>query len=154
MSIGVRIDASEVHDLADDIRRHTDELPARAQLVTEKTGFDLEARTKANIVAVGAVDTGFLLGSVGVDIGPLSLDCGPTADYGDIIERGVPHPFVINAKPGGTLHFFIDGREIFAKSVLHPPISPRPYLGPAFDSVLPSYEAALGQLGEQVVSRV
>lgn len=144
--ISVKIDASEVHDLADDMRRTADELPARAQLVVEKAGYDTVAISQQLV----RVDTGFLRGSIGVDFGALSFTAGPTADYGDIIERGVPHPFVINAKPGGTLHFTIDGREIFAKSVTHPPIPPSPYMAPAFDRELPQVEAALGQLGEQV----
>lgn len=142
------IDASEVHDLADDMRRYCDELPARTELVVHKTGFDMEATAKV----LCAVDTGFLMNSISTDYFGLGFEMGPTADYGDIVERGVPHPFVITAKPGGTLHFFIDGHEVFAKSVVHPPMAPQPYVGPAFDQGLSSLENALGQLGEQVVS--
>jgi hypothetical protein len=145
----VRIDASEVHELARDMQRHTDEFPARAQLVTEKALFDIEAIGKVE----SPYDTGFNAGSISTDIGVLSGEVGPTSDYGGILELGVPHPFVINARPGGMLHFMIDGEDVFAKSVTHPPISPRPYMGPAFDRVLPQYEDALGQLGEQVVGR-
>jgi hypothetical protein len=149
MTVLVHIDASEVHELADDIRRNTDELPGRAQLVTEKVGYDTVAYCQATV----AVDTGFLKGSIGVDFEELGFTAGPTADYGDVIERGVPHPFVIRAKTGGTLHFVIDGHDVFAASVTHPPISPRPYMGPAFDRGLPQFESALAQLGEQVLSR-
>lgn len=145
----VYVDASEVHELADDIRRNTDALPARAQLVIEKVGFDVEATAKALV----RVDTGFLKGSISTDVGDLSVDVGPTADYGDVIERGVPHPFVIRAREGGTLHFMIDGHDVFAKSVTHPPIAPSPYMSPAFDRGLPQLEDALGQLGEQVLNR-
>lgn len=146
----VRLDASEVHDLARDIGRHVEEFPGRAQLAVEKTGFDMQKHAQAIV----PVDTGFLMGSINIDFGALSFDLGPTADYGDVIERGVPHPFVITAKAGGMLHFVIDGKDIFAKSVTHPPIAPRPYLGPAFDAGLPDLEDALGQLGEQVVRSV
>jgi hypothetical protein len=145
----VYADASEVHDLAGDIRRHADELPGRAQLVVEKVGFDVEATAKELV----RVDTGFLKGSISTDIGELSADIGPTADYGDVIERGVPHPFVIRARDGGTLHFVIDGHDVFAKSVTHPPIAPSPYMSPAFDRGLPQLESALGDLGEQVFNR-
>jgi hypothetical protein len=138
----VTVDASEVEDLADDIRRNTDRLPERAQLVTEKTAKVLVA-----------VDTGFLMGSITLDVGVLSFDLGPTADYGDVIERGVPHPFVIRARDGGTLHFVIDGHDVFATQVTHPPIPPRPYLGPAFDRGLPQFEDALADLGGQVFDR-
>jgi hypothetical protein len=148
--IGVHIDTSEVHELADDIRRNTDAFPVRAQLATEKAGFDIEAISKT----LSPYDTGFNAGSISSDVGDLSVDVGPTSDYGGILELGVPHPFVINAKPGGMLHFVIDGQDVFARSVTHPPIAPRPYMGPAFDRVLPTYEDALGDLGEQVISRV
>jgi hypothetical protein len=134
----VYVDVSEVHDLADDIRRHADELPGRAQLVVAKVGFDIEATAKELV----RVDTGFLKGSISTDVGELSVDVGPTADYGDVIERG------------GTLHFVIDGHDVFAKSVTHPPIAPSPYMSPAFDRGLPQLESALGDLGEQVFNRV
>jgi hypothetical protein len=49
------------------------------------------------------------------------------------------------------LHFMIDGHSVFAKSVVHPPMAPQPYLSPAFDAGLPRFVDALGQLGEQVV---
>lgn len=145
----VTVDASEVHALADDIRRNTDALPERAQAVTEKTGFDMEATAKVLV----PVDTGFLMGSISLDMGSLSFDLGPTADYGDVIERGVPHPFVIRAHDGGVLHFVIDGHDVFATQVTHPPIPPRPYLGPAFDKGLPAFEDALADLGGQVFDR-
>lgn len=142
----VYVDASEVHALADDTRRNTDQLPARAQLVMEKTGFDMQATAQVLV----PVDTAFLLHSIDLDIGDLEFVLGPTADYGDVIERGVPHPFVIRAKDGGTLHFVIDGHDVFATQVTHPPIAPRPYLGPAFDKGLPRFEDALADLGAQV----
>jgi hypothetical protein len=145
----IHVDASEVYDLADDIRRHADTTPERAQLVMEKVGYDMEAMAKV----LAPVDTGFLEGSISVDFGALSFDLGPTAEYGDVIERGVPHPFVIRAKPGGSLHFMIDGHDVFAKSVVHPPIAPQPYLSPAFDRGLPQAEQALAELGAQVFDR-
>jgi hypothetical protein len=145
----VRIDASEVHDLADDMRRNTDLFPERAQLAVAKTGYDIEATAKVLV----KVDTGFLRNSISTDVGELSVEVGPTADYGDIIERGVPHPFTITAKAGGTLHFVIDGHDVFAKSVVHPPIAPSPYMSPAFDKGLSELEDALGDLGEQVLDR-
>jgi len=142
----IYVDASEVHELADDIRTHADELPAKAQVVVEKTGFEMEAEAKV----LCPVDTGNLMNSISLDVSALSFELGPTADYGDDVERGVPHPFVIRAKPGGVLHFQIDGRDVFATSVTHPPMAPQPYLGPAFDSQLPHLETALGDLGERV----
>jgi len=143
----VYIDAHEVHDLAVDIKRHAGQVPRSAQAITEKALFDIEARGKV----LSPYDTGFNAGSISTSVGELSGEIGPTSDYGGILELGVPHPFVINAKPGGMLHFVIDGEDIYARSVTHPPIPPRPYMGPAFDAVLPSYEAALGRMLENSV---
>jgi hypothetical protein len=77
-------------------------------------------------------------------VGELSFDLGPTADYGDVIERGVPHPFVIRARDGGTLHFVIDGHDVFAKSVTHPPIAPQPVHVARVRPWAPQLEDALG----------
>lgn len=147
--ISVHIDASEVEELADDMFRNTYAFPARAQLAVAKVGYDMEATAKSIV----RVDTGNLRNSISTDVGELSVEVGPTADYGDIIERGVPHPFTITAQAGGSLHFVIDGHDVFAKSVVHPPIAPSPYMSPAFDQGLQQLEDALGDLGEQVISR-
>lgn len=147
MSAVLYADLSEVHALARDLRRHAGQVPRSAQAITEKSLFDIEARGKIG----SPYDTGFNAGSISTDIGELSGEVGPTSDYGGILELGVPHPFVINARPGHTLHFVIDGEDVFAKRVTHPPISPRPYMGPAFDHVLPLYERALGSMLESSV---
>lgn len=144
------IDASEVHQLARDMRRHAGQVPRAVQSLTVKAGFDIEAEGKVR----SPYDTGFNAGSISMDVGELSVDVGPTSDYGGILELGVPHPFVIEARPGHSLHFTIDGEDVFAKRVTHPPIAPRPYMGPAFDAVLPRYEDALGRVLEgSVVAR-
>lgn len=146
----VFLDTHEVHDLATDIRRHAGQVPRSAQAVVTKSLFDIEAEGKVR----SPYDTGFNAGSISTSVGDLGGEVGPTSDYGGILELGVPHPFVIHAKPGGTLHFVIDGHDVFAKSVTHPPISPRPYMGPAFDAVLPRFEDALGRMLEgSVVAR-
>jgi hypothetical protein len=147
VSIGISVDDSEVHDLAHDILRNTDLLPGRVETLVQKTGYDMEAMAKVLV----PVDTGFLMGSISIEFYGLGFDLGPTASYGDYVERGVPHPWVITAAPGGTLHFMIDGHSVFAKSVVHPPMAPQPYLSPAFDAGLSRFVDALGQLGEQVV---
>lgn len=146
----IHIDDSEVHALARDINRRTGQFPRRVQTVVDKGGHDMHAYA----VARAPVDTGFLKGSITLDITGLGFVLGPTAEYGGYVELGVPHPYVIHAKPGGTLAFpGGGGGTVFAKSVVHPPQAPQPYLGPAFDAVLPLIERALGQIGGEVVSR-
>lgn len=143
----IRVDTSEVRDLAGDIRRNADEFTGRVQLVMDKVGFDVQAMAQV----LCPVDTGNLKSSISIDHGPLSFDVGPTASYGDYVERGVPHPWVITASPGSSLHFWIDGREVFAKRVVHPPMAPQPYLAPAFDVGLQRAEEGLADLAEQVL---
>jgi hypothetical protein len=149
-SIAIHLDDSEVHQLADDIGRHADTMPVMAQRVMDKGGHDMQAAAQTN----APVDTGALKASISLDIFDLGFVLGPTVDYGGFVERGVPHPYVIHAKPGGTLAFpGAGGGIVFARSVVHPPMAPQPYLSPAFDAVLPHIEDALGALGEQVTSR-
>lgn len=70
------------------------------------------------------VDTGATRNSIGVDFdtsGGLTADIGPTTAYAPYLEFGT-------------------GR-----------MSPRPFMGPAADAVLPSLEAALSQIGGNIL---
>lgn len=60
---------------------------------------------------------------------------GSSVDYAHYIEAGTsPHVIVpVNAQ---ALHFFIDGKEVFAKRVQHPGFAPIPYLRPALELVM------------------
>jgi hypothetical protein len=147
----VRIDASEVHALADDMRRTADETPARAAVAVGKTRFDMEAT--AHILV--PKDTGFLDSTIGSDPTPdgLGFDLGPTAEYGGAVELGVPHPVTVHAKAGGYLRFTVGGRVVYTKQVTIPPRGPQPYLGPAFDQGLPGLESALGDIGVGAIAR-
>lgn len=80
----VTIDASEVHQLADDIRRHADETPAKAERVVSKVGHDMLATVQATV----AVDTGHLKSTETLDVIGLGFDLGPTAEYGGYVELG------------------------------------------------------------------
>jgi len=149
--VQVTVDASEVHDLASDMRRHADQTPVLAERAVGKVGFDMEATAKID----APVDTGFLESTIGIDFDPggLGFELGPTAEYGAAVELGVPHPVTIHARGGGFLRFMVGGRIVYVRSVTLPPRAPQPYLGPAFDQHLPNLERALGAIGERAVSR-
>jgi hypothetical protein len=144
--VRVIIDASEVHQLADEMRHHADTMPGRTRAVVKKVAFDMQATAQRLV----PVDTGLLKSSISVDYSELGFDLGPTAEYGGYVELGVDHPFEIRAHPGGFLAFEEGGEEVFARKVIHPPMPPQPYLGPAFDLGLPDMERALGSLGVDV----
>lgn len=93
---GVYVDASEVNQLAADLR----DLPARkvrqiAPLVAA-TGL----RTVADAKTAAPVDTGFLRSTIGMTVDPdgLGMEAGPTAAYGGYVEHGTsrmaPQPFM------------------------------------------------------------
>lgn len=143
----VYVDAHEVTDLAHEILHHTTTVRGLTRAVVRKTGFDLQAGAQRR----APVDTGALRASISTDFTDLGFETGPMVEYGAAIELGIPHPFTITAKDGGFLRFMIDGREVFARSVTHPPMAPQPFLAPAFDEALPRLEEALGAIGEQVI---
>lgn len=130
----VTIDASEVHDLADDMRRGADQMPRRAELVMAKGGYDMQATAIDN----APYDTGNLAGSITLTLQGLSFDLGPTAYYGGFVEEGTDGPYPIENAFGWGI------------TVMHPGNDPEPYLGPAFDQHLPFIERALGAAGAQL----
>lgn len=117
------IDFSQVTQLAVEFEG----VPARLELMTRtvvrRTGQATVARAQKNLIAADAVDTGNLLGSVGVDVDAdgLGFVAGPTADYGHFVEDGT------SRMPG------------------------RPYMVPAFDTELEKAIAAVEQLAARAL---
>src|SRR5689334_10935786 len=100
------------------MRHHADTTTGLARRAVSKVGHDMQALAMAKC----PVDTGHLWSSISLDVTSLGFDLGPTAEYGAAVELGVPHPFTIRAKDGGFLRFMIDGHEVFARQVTHPPM--------------------------------
>ena len=64
--VHVRIDGSDAGRAAAKIDAAIARLPGEASRVVRGHGLQMEAEAKMNIVAMGAVDTGYMLGSVGI----------------------------------------------------------------------------------------
>ena len=64
--VHVRIDGSDAGRAAAKIDAAIARLPGEASRVVRGHGLQMEAEVKQNIVAMGAVDTGYMLGSVGI----------------------------------------------------------------------------------------
>ena len=64
--VHVRIDGSDAGRAAAKIDAAIAQLPGEASRVVRGHGLQMEAEAKQNIVAMGAVDTGYMLGSVGI----------------------------------------------------------------------------------------
>lgn len=90
----VTIDASEVHDLASDLRSAGPYVEERAPLAVSKTCHDIEATAHVLV----PVDTGFLDSTIGTEVNGMSGDVFATAEYSDFVERGTsemsPQPYL------------------------------------------------------------
>lgn len=64
--VHVRVDGSDAGRAAAKIDAAIARLPGEASRVVRGHGLQMEAEAKQNIVAMGAVDTGYMLGSVGI----------------------------------------------------------------------------------------
>ena len=64
--VHVRVDGSAAGRAAAKIDAAIARLPAKASKVVAESALQMEAQAKMNIVAMGAVDTGYMLGSVGI----------------------------------------------------------------------------------------
>lgn len=118
------IDLTEIHDLADDLHTAEHRVIPGIQRAVDRGGFRVQASAQ-----VGAPkDTGNLASTITTDVDHLAFEVGPEANYGGFVEEGTTGPYPIeNAFGRGIL-------------VMHPGISPQPYLGPAFDRHLPKTE--------------
>ena len=64
--VHVRVDGSDAGRAAAKIDAAIAQLPGEASRVVRGHGLQMEAEAKQNIVAMDAVDTGYMLGSVGI----------------------------------------------------------------------------------------
>ena len=131
------VDYSDVVGLAADLHAVPGRILPLAKIVARKTGYDTVSDAQVN----APVDTGLLASSISVDFDGdgLGWTAGPTVEYGAYLEYGTSGPYPI---PNAF------GRDGF---VMHPGISPQPYMGPAFDGQVVSAENAIGQAAMQVL---
>lgn len=131
----VSIDASAVLALGRDLQDVDNEVIPRVQRAVVRNGFKVVATAQV----LAPVDTGNLKNTIGVDIDMLSYVAGPTANYGGFVEQGTTGPYPIDNAFGRGF------------TVMHPGISPQPYMGPAFDRHLPSFVKDVGDAGEDIL---
>lgn len=131
------LDYSELPPAAASLHSAGARLQPLAVNVARKTGYDGAAAAQV----AAPVDTGFLESSIGVDLDGdgLGWSLYTTAEYGADVEYGTSGPYPI---PNAF------GRDGF---VMHPGISPQPYMGPAYDVQVGVAEKALAQAAYQVL---
>lgn len=116
-------DDSQLRALSADLTAAGRQVGQRARTVIRKAALDIEATAKA----LAPVDTGNLKSSIGHSdlrigtTGNLVAEVGPTANYGIFLEQGTSR------------------------------MAAQPFMGPAADRHAPSFEAAMQQLGAEVL---
>lgn len=109
-------DASDLSAFGGDLTRLGQRAHDLAHKVVSKTAADIAADAKK----FAPYRTGNLRNSIGHDItvggGAVEAEIGPTANYGHYLEHGTSR------------------------------MAPQPYLGPAFDRRVPSFEKAMGMI--------
>lgn len=95
-------------------------------------------QVKVNAVALAPRKTGTLANSIQVRYeSSTKAIIEPSVPYGKYLEFGTKGPYKISPrKPGGVLHFKVDGKWVYAKSVMHPGIKAQPYMRPALEQAL------------------
>lgn len=102
-----------------DVKNNVPNSDAQTQKALEEGVKEITDSAFSLLVANTPVRTGFLRSSYQKIISGLSARIISTASYIMPVERG-SKPHLIVAKNARALHFFIDGEEVFVKSVKHP----------------------------------
>lgn len=126
--MSVSADWSEVNELAADLGKAGLGAARKAQQVVAKAAADVQRTGAATAQQLfkpppEGDSTGATANSIGVDLedGGLAASIGPTTSYAPYLEFGTRR------------------------------MSPRPFMGPALDAVEPSFTAAMGQLGGDIL---
>ena len=121
--VHVRVDGSDAGRAAAKIDAAIAQLPGEASRVVRGHGLQMEAEAKQNIVAMDAVDTGYMLGSVGIiEQSALSVTVAVGAEeYPVYVEYGTSkmeaRPFWRRARETVT-PLFRDAAEKLLKDLL------------------------------------
>jgi hypothetical protein len=117
-----------------------------SRVVTEKlSGNPLHRRTGVLAGSVHATETTISATKIS---GAVEAASGP-AFYGVAHEYGTTGPYEITAVRARALQFVVGGREVYAKSVMHPAMPQRAFMRPteveSADWIRNELEAALGE---------
>lgn len=96
-----------------------------------------------------AIQTGTLNRSITydtTDIDRLTVRVGTNIKYGKYLELGGMKPYTIVPKNGKVLSFVVNGKRIFTKRVVHPPLKARPFLRPALQRNQGKIDAAWSEV--------
>ena len=141
----------EVHDLALALAQASgaDFRQSAAQIIHDAAK---EVQYLATMYA--PIRTGALRSSIVVEFNPVQIEAlvYPTARYAKYMEYGTGSrgefggsPYVITPKRASRLRFKVGGKVVYAKKVVHPGVSPRPFMRPAAERVIEGLAPDMGQ---------
>ena len=127
----IKIDTSEIDKFVIDLKDTSENIRSDVQKVLKKSGFNIEARAKRNIVNNGSVKTGHLRRGITADVGNMEVTVHTSnIKYARGVEEGT-RPHTIRAKNKKALYW--KGAKHPVKSVRHPGSKAKPFLIPAFE---------------------
>lgn len=109
-----------------------------------KAAFDVEAQAKLG----AAVDTGFMRSSVYVEL-------HDSSDYGNAIDPPAGAellPEIARAEDGHTAYVAVAASYAIYVEMGTSRMAAQPFLGPAFDAVMPSLTSALEHIEERLLA--
>jgi HK97 gp10 family phage protein len=119
----MHFDISELQGLERDLEKGAAGIEPKAHLVVAKIASDIETTAKVFV----PVDTSNLQNSISTDVDGLTAEIGPTAEYGDYVERGTHND-------DGSVR-----------------MEAQPYMVPAAETHEATFANALGKVGESIL---
>ena len=127
----IKFDTSEIDKFVIDLKGTNEDIRSDVQKVLKKSGFNIEARAKRNIVNNGSVKTGHLSRGITTDVCNMEVTVHTSnIKYARGVEEGT-RPHTIRAKNKKALYW--KGAKHPVKSVRHPGSRAKPFLIPAFE---------------------
>jgi len=139
----IRFDLSELDEL-------TQKVPGAVSRALELLAQELNRQMKLE----APVDDGYMRSSIEIPrrTGEFEYSIFIGADYWRPVQFG-SKPHVIEAVNAQTLHFYVDGNEVFCKRVNHPGTAANPFIDRALDNVEPRIDEFVDIALEEISPR-
>lgn len=127
----IKVDTNEIDKFVIDLGNMSNEVRSDVQKILAKTGFNIEAKAKANLTSNGSVKTGHLRRGITTDVGNMEVTVHTSnIKYASMVEKGT-RPHIIRPKNKKALYW--KGAKRPVRQVNHLGSKAKPYLIPAFD---------------------
>lgn len=147
---------ADLTKLVEDLRKARRDIRRTSDEILDDTAIKVETLMKQ----YAPVLTGKLRNSIRIvsapgirTIGPVGVEYAVFQEFGTGIRGEFPTAtYVIKPKkPGGMLHFEIDGKRVVTSEVHHPGIPPHPFARPAAHAALDNIEKTYADAGVQLI---